>query len=70
VIGARIYERERGAKTRYEGASLAYELTELSNLLGRSKVARNPELVKHVLSLIQQAMGQGEGTQYEERLGL
>ena len=70
VIGARIYERERGAKTRYEGASLAYELTELSNLLGRSKVARNPELVKHVLSLIQQAMGQGEGTQYEERFGL
>ena len=57
VIGARIYERERGAKPRYEGASLAYELTELSNLLGRSKVARNPELVKHVLSLIEQAMG-------------
>ena len=57
AIGARIYERERGAKARYEGASLAYELTELSNLLGRSKVARNPELVKHVLSLIEQAMG-------------
>jgi hypothetical protein len=57
AIGARIYQREKGAKAKYEGASLAYEMTELSNLLGRSRVARNPELVKHVMSLIEQAMG-------------
>jgi len=70
AIGARIYQREKGAKARYEGASLAYELTELSNLLGSSRVARNPELIKHILSIIQQATGQEEGTEYKERFGL
>ena len=70
AIGARIYQREKGAKARYEGASTAYAVIELSNLLGSSKVSRNPELVEHTISLIQQAMGQGEGAQYEERFGL
>ena len=70
AIGARIYQREKGAKARYEGASSAYAVIELSNLLGSSKVSRNPELVKHTLSLIQQAMGQEEGTEYKERFGL
>ena len=57
AIGARIYKRDKGAKAQYEGASLAYDLTELSRLLGTSKVVTNPELVKHVLSLIEEAMG-------------
>ena len=70
AIGARIYKREKGAKRMYEGANLAYSITELSNLLKRSRVATNPELVEHVLEQIQQAMGQEGGTEYKERLGL
>ena len=57
AIGARIYQRDKGAKAQYEGASLAYDLTELTNLLSTSKVATNPELVRHVLSLIEETMG-------------
>jgi hypothetical protein len=56
VIGSRIYQRERGVKAQYEGSSLAFAVTELSNLLGTSRVARNAELRAHVMSLIEQAM--------------